>query len=143
MEFFSTFGGSTAACAAGLATLKVTLEENLQAHALKIGNQLLDAFNALKTKHELIGDVRGSGLFIGIELVRNRDTLEPAAEEASYVVNRMRELGVLLGTDGPFHNVVKIRGPMPMNSADATRLIEIFARVLNEIEASTANPPAH
>jgi 4-aminobutyrate aminotransferase-like enzyme len=134
MEFFSTFGGSTAACAAGLATLQVTLEENLQPHALTIGNLLLSAFNDLKIKHELIGDVRGSGLFLGIELVRNRDTLVPAAEEASYVVNRMRELGVLLGTDGPFHNVIKIRGPMPMNEKDATSLIDIFKKVLIELE---------
>jgi 4-aminobutyrate aminotransferase-like enzyme/Ser/Thr protein kinase RdoA (MazF antagonist) len=134
MEFFSTFGGSTATCAAGLATLQVTLEENLQPHALTIGNLLLSAFNDLKIKHELIGDVRGSGLFLGIELVRNRDTLEPAAEEASYVVNRMRELGVLLGTDGPFHNVIKIRGPMLMNEKDATSLIDIFKKVLIELE---------
>jgi 4-aminobutyrate aminotransferase-like enzyme len=117
MEFFSTFGGSTAACAAGLATLRVTQEEGLQAHALKVGAHLLAGLHDLRAAHEVIGDVRGSGLFLGVELVRDRGTREPATEEASDVALRMRELGVLVGTDGPHHNVVKIRGPMPTASS--------------------------
>jgi 4-aminobutyrate aminotransferase-like enzyme/Ser/Thr protein kinase RdoA (MazF antagonist) len=130
MEFFSTFGGSTAACAAGLATLRVTREENLQAHALRVGEKLLAGLRALQPRHELIGDVRGSGLFLGVELVRDRTTLEPAAAEASAVALRMRELGVLLGTDGPFHNVVKLRGPMPLSDSDVDCVIEAFERAL-------------
>jgi 4-aminobutyrate aminotransferase-like enzyme/Ser/Thr protein kinase RdoA (MazF antagonist) len=132
MEFFSTFGGSTAACAAALATLEVTLDENLQAHALDVGAHLLARMRGLQARYPIIGDVRGSGLFIGVELVRDRETLEPAAEEASFVANRMRELGVLLGTDGPHHNVIKIRGPMPFDRANADSLIDVFARVLEE-----------
>ena len=132
MEFFSTFGGSTAACAAALATLNVTLDENLQAHALDVGAYLLARLRALQARYPIIGDVRGSGLFIGVELVRDRDTLEPAAEEASFIVNRMRELGVLLGTDGPHHNVIKIRGPMPFDVQDADCLVDVFERILEE-----------
>jgi len=132
MEFFSTFGGNTVSCAIGLAVLDVVLDEGLQAHALAVGNHLLAALQDLKDRHAIIGDVRGSGLFLGVELVRSRDTIEPATEQASTLVNRMRNHRILLGTEGPFHNVIKIRPPMPFNIADADRLSETFARVLKE-----------
>jgi 4-aminobutyrate aminotransferase-like enzyme len=135
MEYFSTFGGSTAACVAGLTTLQVTLDERLQQHALNVGTHLLSGLRALMPAHELIGDVRGSGLFLGVELVRDRTTLEPADTEASFVVNRMRARGVLVGTDGPYHNVIKIRGPMPLTRADGDRIIETFAQGLREAES--------
>ncbi len=133
MEYFSTFGGSTAACVAGLTTLSVTIEEQLQQNALTVGNRLLSGLRPLMAQHEIVGDVRGSGLFLGVELVRNRDTLEPAPEEATFVVNRMRERGVLVGTDGPFHNVIKIRGPMPLTLPDADRVVETITRSLSEL----------
>jgi 4-aminobutyrate aminotransferase-like enzyme len=132
MEFFSTFGGSTAACAAGLATLSATIEEDLQAHALELGAHLLVGLRGLQKTNELIGDVRGSGLFIGVELVRDRIALTPATEEAANIVLRMRELGVLVGTDGPHHNVIKIRGPMPLTASDADRLVAALAQALRE-----------
>ncbi len=135
MEFFSTFGGSTAACVAASATLHVLQDEQLQANALTVGNRLLSGLRPLLTQHEIVGDVRGSGLFLGVELVRNRDTLEPAPDEATFVVNRMRERGVLVGTDGPFHNVIKIRGPMPLTLSDADRLIETLQQSLAELPA--------
>jgi 4-aminobutyrate aminotransferase-like enzyme/Ser/Thr protein kinase RdoA (MazF antagonist)/murein DD-endopeptidase MepM/ murein hydrolase activator NlpD len=133
MEFFSTFGGSTAACVAGLTTLEVTLEDGLQAHAAAVGSHLLDRLRGLAAKHDLIGDVRGSGLFLGVELVRDRTTLAPATEEADRVVVRMRELGVLAGTDGPHHNVIKVRGPMPFTAADADLLVAVLDRALAEL----------
>jgi 4-aminobutyrate aminotransferase-like enzyme len=80
--------------------------------------------------------VRGSGLFWGVELVRDRETLEPAGAEASFVANRMRERGILLGTDGPFHNVVKIRPPMPFTAEDADRLVD-------ELDAALAKLPGN
>ena len=132
MEFFSTFGGSTAACVAGLTTLHVTREEQLQDHARRVGAHLLADLRALQRNHELIGDVRGSGLFVGVELVRDRASLEPATEEAGRIVNRMRELGVLVGTDGPHHNVIKIRGPMPLGLSDIDCLVAAFERALRE-----------
>ena len=133
MEFFSTFGGSTAACAAARATLRATFDEGLQANALDVGAHLLLRLRELQQKHDLIGDVRGSGLFIGVELVRDRDTLEPAGEEAASIVSRMRELGVLVGTDGPFHNVIKIRGPMPLTIDDADLVGRAFAEALQQV----------
>jgi 4-aminobutyrate aminotransferase-like enzyme/Ser/Thr protein kinase RdoA (MazF antagonist) len=130
MEFFSTFGGNTVSCAIGLAVLDVLRDEALQAHALRVGGHMLDALRPFIDQYPLVGDVRGSGLFLGVELVRDRETLEPAAEEASYIVNRMRELGILLGTDGPYHNVLKIRPPMPFDERNADMLVETLGRVI-------------
>ncbi|MCB1608815.1 MAG: aminotransferase class III-fold pyridoxal phosphate-dependent enzyme [Xanthomonadales bacterium] len=132
MEFFSTFGGSTAACAAGLATLQVVLEEGLQAHALSVGTHLLRGLGEIALRHPLVGDVRGSGLFLGVELVNHRTTLSPAADQVGFVAQRMRERGVLIGTDGPLHNVLKIRGPMPLAISDADLLLEALDQSLAE-----------
>ena len=132
MEFFSTFGGNPVSCAIGLAVLDVVHEERLQEHAFQVGEHLLAGLRPMVDRFNLVGDVRGSGLFLGVELVRDRETLEPAAEEASYVANRLREEGILLGTDGPFHNVVKIRPPMPFSMSDADFLLERIGRVFDE-----------
>ena len=133
MEYFSTFGGSTAACAAGLATLGATVDEGLQARAARVGSHLLAGLRGLRASHHLVGDVRGSGLFIGVELVRGHDTLEPATREAAEVVLRMRELGVLVGTDGPHHNVIKIRGPLALDVRDAECVVAALDRALGEL----------
>jgi 4-aminobutyrate aminotransferase-like enzyme len=117
MEFFSTFGGSTAACVAGMTTLQVTRDEGLQRHALVVGQRLLGGLRPLVDR---------------FDLVRDRRTLEPAPDEATFVVDRMRARGVLVGTDGPFHNVIKIRGPMPLTFADADRIVDAFTRSLGE-----------
>ena len=136
MEFFSTFGGSTAACVAGLTTLQTTIEQALQSHALTVGAHLVDALRRLQARHDLIGDVRGSGLFVGVELVKDRKTLAPATDAAAAVVNHMRELGVLTGTDGPHHNVIKIRGPMPLGVDDANAIVEAMDEALTNVEGS-------
>ena len=132
MEFFSTFGGNTVSCAVGIAVLDVVHDEGLQKHALDVGEFLLDGLRELASKHPVIGDVRGSGLFLGAELVRNQETLEPASDEASFVCNRMREHGVLLGTDGPFDNVLKIRPPMSFSKDNAATLIDRLQTVLSQ-----------
>ena len=131
MEFFSTFGGSTAALAAAHETLRVTLEGGLQGHALEVGSALLSRLRQIE--HPLIGDIRGSGLFTGIELVRDRQTREPADTEAALVTERMRDLGILLGTDGPWHNVIKLRGPMAIQLDDVEILVKTLAKVLDEV----------
>ncbi len=133
MEFFSTFGGNTVSCAIGLAVLDVVRDERLQEHARDVGEHLLNGLRPVTERHALVGDVRGSGLFLGVELVRDRATLEPAGAEASYVANRLREMGILLGTDGPFHNVVKIRPPMPFGHDDADVLVGAMDRALTEL----------
>jgi 4-aminobutyrate aminotransferase-like enzyme/Ser/Thr protein kinase RdoA (MazF antagonist) len=132
MEFFSTFGGNPVSCAAGLAVLDVVQKGDLQQHALRVGSRLRDGLEQLKKTHAIIGDVRGSGLFVGVELVRDRGTLEPATEEASYVVNRLRESGVLTGTDGPHDNVIKIRGPLALTGNDIDAALKILHGVLGE-----------
>ena len=132
MEYFNTFGGNPVSCAIGLAVLDVIEDERLQDNALITGRHLLNELTGLMQELPLIGDVRGMGLFIGIELVRNRETLEPADSEASYIANRMRDRGVLLSTDGPFHNVLKIKPPMVFNRADADFLVENLRVVLQE-----------
>jgi 4-aminobutyrate aminotransferase-like enzyme len=133
MEFFSTFGGSTVSCAVGLEVLDVVRDEQLQAHAREVGDYLLSRLRSLPDRSALVGDVRGSGLFLGVELVRDRETLEPAAAEASDVVNRLREEGVLIGTDGPYHNVLKIRPPMPFSVEDADVLTSALESALLSI----------
>lgn len=133
MEFFSTFGGSTVSCVIGKTVLEIVLEEQLQEHALRVGERMLAGLRSLTDRFALVGDVRGSGLFLGIELVRDRDSLEPADREASQVSNRMREHGILLGIDGPFDNVIKIRPPMPFNDADADLMVTMLETVLAEI----------
>ena len=132
MEFFSTFGGSTVSCAVGLAVLTVVERAGLREHARQVGERLLGGLRARAGRHAIVGDVRGSGLFLGVELVHDRDSLQPASEEAAYVVNRMREEGILIGTDGPFHNVLKIRPPMPFDEGDADRLVATLDLILAE-----------
>jgi 4-aminobutyrate aminotransferase-like enzyme len=132
MEFFSTFGGNTVSCAAGLAVLDVLEEEHLQEHTRVVGDHLLAGLWSLMERHVVVGDVRGRGLFLGVELVRDRASLEPAREETSYVVNRLREQGILTGIEGPRHNVIKIRPPLPFNKADADRLLSTLDEILGE-----------
>jgi hypothetical protein len=133
MEFFSTFGGNPVSCAIGLTVLDVVSDERLQEHALAVGERLLEGLRDIARRCELVGDVRGSGLFLGVELVRDRRTLTPAPAEASFVVNRMRDRGVLVGTDGLDHNVIKIRPPMPFDAADADVLLSAMDTALLEL----------
>jgi 4-aminobutyrate aminotransferase-like enzyme len=132
MEFFSTFGGNPVACAAGLAVLDVLRDEALQDRALRVGNYWMSELKKLQECHRLIGDVRGSGLFLGIDLVRDRDSREPATEEADYVVNRLRECGILAGTDGPHHNVIKLRPPLIFSEEDADLFVRRLELILQE-----------
>ena len=132
MEFFSTFGGNPVACAAGLAVLDVLEEESLQENALRVGTQLKDGLHELQKRHELIGDVRGSGLFLGVDLVLDRELREPAPLQASYVVNRLRECGILTGTDGPRHNVIKLRPPLVFTRENAELFVTTLDKILQE-----------
>ena len=129
MEFFSTFGGNPVACAAGLAVLDVLRGERLQENALRVGNYLIARLKLLQQKHALIGDVRGSGLFLGLDLVLDRETRAPAPDQASYVVNRLCDRGILTGTDGADHNVIKLRPPLIFSASDA----DVFVTTLDEV----------
>lgn len=134
MEFFSTFGGNPVSCAIGLAVLDVIRDEELQRHALTLGERFLNGMHRLMAKHTLIGDVRGVGLFLGMELVRDRLSLEPATEEADALVQRLNGRGLLLSTDGPFQNVIKIKPPMVLNTDDVDMAMRIIDDELAMIE---------
>jgi 4-aminobutyrate aminotransferase-like enzyme len=132
MEFFSTFGGNPVACAAGLAVLDVLRDENLQQNALEVGTRWLTSLRELQSTYDLIGDVRGSGLFLGLDFVTDRTTRQPAANQASYVMNRFRDRGILVGTDGPHHNIIKLRPPLIFSDADANLFTSTLAEILGE-----------
>ena len=124
MEFFSTFGGNTVSCAIGLAVLEVVQDEKLQDHALRVGEHLLSGLRALQNHHDFIDDVRGSGMFLGVELADQKI--------ARHIVNKMREQAILIGTDGPLHNVLKIRPPMPFSMKDADHLLTTLNHILRD-----------
>lgn len=132
MEYFNTFGGNPVSCAIGKAVLEVIREEKLQENALQTGGYLRQSLLELQKRYEIIGDVRGPGLFQGIELVRHRETLTPAPHETAYIANRMRQLGILMSTDGPFHNVLKIKPPLCFRRQEVDFLIDTLDRVLQE-----------
>jgi len=138
MEFFSTFGGNPVSCAVGLAVLDVVRDEGLQQNAKKTGDYWLAGLADLQQKHGILGDIRGSGLFLGLDLVRNRETRQPATAQATYIVNRLRERGILAGTDGPHHNVIKLRPPLLFAESDA----ELFSTTLDAILAEDAAQPS-
>jgi len=131
--FFSTFGGNNVSCAAGMAVLDVLEREGLQENARTVGNHFRQGLRRLGDKHALIGDVRGRGLLVGLELVRDRKTLEPAAPETKRVVNRMRDLGVLTATEGPHGNVLKLRPPICFSIAQADLTIAAIDQALSEL----------
>jgi 4-aminobutyrate aminotransferase-like enzyme/Ser/Thr protein kinase RdoA (MazF antagonist) len=131
MEYFNTFGGNPVSCAVGLAVLDVIEREELQGHALAVGNQLMDGLREVQTRHRLIGEVRGLGLFIGVELVRDPETLEPADAEASRVIDEMKARGFLLSTDGPFDNVLKIKPPLVLQQQNVDEVLDALDEVLS------------
>ena len=132
MEFFSTFGGSTLSCMIGCEVLTIVDEEGLQANAATVGEHLLAGLRALQQRHPVIGDVRGMGLFVGVEMVCDRETLEPATEAASHIANRLREHRILIGTEGPHDNILKIRPPLTLGIDDANMLLDRLDHILGE-----------
>jgi 4-aminobutyrate aminotransferase-like enzyme/murein DD-endopeptidase MepM/ murein hydrolase activator NlpD len=133
MEYFNTFGGNPVSCAVGLAVLDVIESQDLRGNALTIGNYLMDAFRAMQTRYDVIGDVRGLGLFLGIELVTDRRTKAPATEFARAVSNGARRRGVLMGTEGPHDNVLKMRPPMIFSKRDADHLIAVLEETFADV----------
>jgi 4-aminobutyrate aminotransferase-like enzyme/Ser/Thr protein kinase RdoA (MazF antagonist) len=130
MEFFNTFGGNPVSCAIGRAVLNVIKTEGLQQHAKVIGDYLTTAFNHLKATYPIIADVRGKGLFLGIELMEKDNT--PATTKTAYIAERMKERGVLMSVDGPDNNVLKIKPPLCFSKVDANTLLENLKIILRE-----------
>jgi 4-aminobutyrate aminotransferase-like enzyme len=130
MEYFNTFGGNPVSMAVAGAVLDVIEEEGLQDHAARVGARLLDGLRSLMERHRVVGDVRGIGLYLGVELVTDREGRTPAPALASLAVEEMRGRRILLGTDGIHGNVLKIKPPLPFDDEDADRLVEELDRVL-------------
>ena len=129
-EFFSSFGGNPVSCAIGLAVLEVIEEERRQEHAKKTGEYLSKGLIDLQQRHKVIGDVRGHGLFLGMELISEEG--KPLTELASDLKNKLREKFVLVSTDGPFNNVIKIKPPLTFTDENAEELVSKIVSILSE-----------
>ncbi|WFU66578.1 aspartate aminotransferase family protein [Bradyrhizobium brasilense] len=136
VKYFNTFGGNPVAAAAGLAVLDVIEDEGLMQNAREVSRHLMDGLREIGNRHMTIGDVRGAGLFIGLELVRDRDSKEPAPELASLLINRLRRRGILIGAAGPFGSTLKIRPPLCFGKDHADMFITACDEELREVAAS-------
>jgi 4-aminobutyrate aminotransferase-like enzyme len=133
VEYFNTFAGNPVCAAAGLAVLDAIEAEKLQERAEDVGDYLKSKFVELQMSLDIIGDVRGSGLFLGIELVRNRETLEPASEETSFLCMILKEkYFVLTSIDGFHENVLVVKPPMSFSRADADEFINCFEQAIRQ-----------
>ncbi len=130
MEYFNTFGGNPVSCAIGLEVLRIIEDEGLQANARDTGAYWLRQLRALQADYPIIGQVRGAGLFLGIDLARDQHTLEPADWEAAYIVERMKGRGLLVSTEGPGHNVLKLKPPLCFGREEVDRFVAVLAEVL-------------
>ena len=130
MEYFNTFGGNPVSCAIATEVLRTVKKEKLQENALKVGEYLKSELTKLSKEFPIIGDVRGQGLFLGIELVDGK--LNPLADQTDYLANRMKDHGILMSTDGPDHNVLKIKPPIVFTKENAKELLFYLKKILNE-----------
>ena len=128
--YFNTFGGNPVQCAVGMAVLDVIEQENLQENALVVGEYIKDGLRGLQSDYELIGDIRGHGLFIGVELVTDREAKTAAQAQANTIANAMKDKGVLIGKIGMHDNVLKIRPPLPFSKDNADLLLSVLDDVL-------------
>ncbi|KAM9740352.1 5-phosphohydroxy-L-lysine phospho-lyase isoform 1-T2 [Menidia menidia] len=137
VEYFNTFGGNPVSCAIGLAVLDVIEEEHLRENAVKVGAHLKDLLAKLQARHEVVGDVRGVGLFVGLELVTNRGEKTPATKTAAWVMKKLKEEDqICISTDGPWENVLKFKPPMCFSMEDAELVVQCIDRILTEIKTS-------
>jgi 4-aminobutyrate aminotransferase-like enzyme len=130
-NFFSSAGGSPVSCAAGLAVLDVIRDEGLQRNAAEVGDHLVSRLEELARRHPIIGAVHGMGLYLGIELVRSRETLEPAAEETAAVCERLLHHGVIMQATSERQNVLKVKPPLCLSIASADFFVDALDRVLS------------
>jgi 4-aminobutyrate aminotransferase-like enzyme/Ser/Thr protein kinase RdoA (MazF antagonist) len=130
MEFFNTFGGNPVSCAIATEVLQEVKREKLQENALNVGKFLKSELKQLSKKFPIIGDVRGQGLFLGLELVDEH--LKPLAEQTDYIINRMKKHGILMSSDGPDHNVIKIKPPLTFTKENAKEVIFYLQKIFSE-----------
>jgi len=133
-DHLSTFGGNPVSCAAALANLEIFEEERLSEQAEGKGNYLLKRMEELKEDHELIGDVRGKGLMVGVELVRDRETKEPAVQEVSRVREEARKKGILVGSGGVKRCTIRFQPPLVITQKELDRALTVIDGILSNIE---------
>jgi len=130
---FNTYGGNPVSMAQGLATLDVLLEENVQQHAADVGGYLKQGLEDLQSRHDIVGDVRGQGLMLGMELVSDRAAKTPASAETAKVHEQARDLGLLIGKGGVFGNVLRIKPPMCIQREDCDFMCKVLDICLSEV----------
>uniref|UniRef100_A0A6A7G3V5 Alanine--glyoxylate aminotransferase 2, mitochondrial n=1 Tax=Hirondellea gigas TaxID=1518452 RepID=A0A6A7G3V5_9CRUS len=130
---FNTYGGNPVSCAIARAVLKIIDEENIQQNAYERGEQYMEGLLKLQKKYDFIGDVRGKGLMIGLEMVKDRVTKEPAVEETLQVMERCRDMGLLIGRGGLLGNVFRIKPPMCISEADVVFALDVMDRAFGEL----------
>ena len=130
VEFFSSFGGNPVSCAVGLSVLNIIEEDGLQDNAKIVGNYYKNKLNSLKDKYKVIGDVRGQGLFLGIEII-HKNGKKPNAKLAKYIKNKLRDNHILVGTDGPYNNVIKTKPPICFEKVDAKTVVDSIDMILS------------
>jgi 4-aminobutyrate aminotransferase/(S)-3-amino-2-methylpropionate transaminase len=142
-EHLSTFGGNPVSCAAALANLEVMLRDDLPGRAARLGEIALERLHGMQRTHPLIGDVRGVGLMIGVELVSDRTAKIPAAKEATEVRRLSRERGVLVGVGGLYGNVIRIQPPLVISEDELGHALAVLDEALTQIEQTASVPPLH
>ena len=130
IEFFSTFGGSTLSCAIANEVIEIVEDESLQSNARKMGEKLKTGLKNLQNKYDSIGDVRGMGLFVGIELIDENG--KENTRLCTFVKNRMRDFRILIGSEGPMDNVLKIRPPLSIELEGINMIIDTLDAILKE-----------
>ena len=132
-RYFNTTGGTAVSCAVGKAVLEVIENESLLENASRVGNHLQSCLREMASRYEFIGDVRGAGLFIGVEIVTDTKTLQPSEALATQIVNELRNKHVLLSSAGPHANVLKVRPPLPFDMDNADQFLQCFDEVLSAL----------
>ena len=132
-RYFNTFGGNPVSCAAGIAVLDVLQREHMQDNARSVGAYLKQGIAGLSARHDLIGRVRGTGLFVGVDLVEDRKSDTPAIKQAAKVMNDMARSGVLIGLSGPHKAMLQIRPPIVFNRENADQLVHTLDHVLSRL----------
>ena len=135
IAYFNTFGGNPVSCAIASAVMDVIEDEKLMDRAKETGDYFLDKLRGLMDKHPIIGDVRGRGMFIGIDLVKDRGTREPHTKAAEHALSRFREEHILMQSDGPHENVLKIKPPLAFSKLNVDHYVEVLDLILEEISA--------
>jgi 4-aminobutyrate aminotransferase-like enzyme len=131
MDYFNTFGGNPVSCAIAYETIQILKEEGMREHSYEMGEYFMNRIRA--EDHPMIGDIRGRGLFLGVEIVKDKKTKEPAGDELYEVILEMKRRGILIGSDGPNNNVIKFKPPLTIQKRDIDKIIDTFFACMKDL----------